>query len=73
VIDRWTTNSVTKDFIYTCNLGGSVWKITYPSARTIEYHPTAAGRVKWAKDIDQFRFRSSGSAKFSWSLSAPGV
>jgi RHS repeat-associated protein len=49
--DRRTTNSVTKDFTYQYNLDGSVWKITYPTGRTIEYQPTAAGRTEWAKDV----------------------
>jgi RHS repeat-associated protein len=49
--DRRTTSGVTKDFSYQYNLDGSVWKITYPTNRTIEYQPTGAGRTEWAKDV----------------------
>jgi len=49
--DRRTTNSITKDFSYAYNLDSSLWKLTYPSGRIIEYHATGAGRSDWAKDV----------------------
>ncbi len=49
--DRRTTNSITKEFTYQYNLDSSVWKITYPTGRTVEYQANAAGRTEWAKDV----------------------
>jgi YD repeat-containing protein len=48
--NRRTTNSVTKVFSYQYNLDGSVWKITYPTGRTITYSYNAAARALSAVD-----------------------
>jgi len=49
--DRRVTNSVTKDFSYQYYETGAVWKLTYPTGRTIEYHATPGGNIEWGKDV----------------------
>jgi RHS repeat-associated protein len=50
IIDRRTTNSVTKSTLYTYNLDGSIATITYPSGRTITYTSSAVSRPLSAVD-----------------------
>ncbi|MBI3662049.1 MAG: hypothetical protein HY234_03240 [Acidobacteria bacterium] len=50
LIDRRTTNSVTKDFTYAYNLDSSLASLTYPNNRVVTYAYNAAGRALSAVD-----------------------
>jgi len=51
LVEERTTNSVTDSFTYIYNLDSSVWKLQYPSGRTITYQPGGAQRSLSAKDV----------------------
>jgi YD repeat-containing protein len=64
LIEKRTTNNITKTTSYTYNADGSLATITYPSGRVITYTPSGAGRTllrfrggEFSTGIDKFNER----------------